>query len=186
MQRKTFAALALAGCAFSSSAAAAADNIYVGGNISRQSIESGSIDFNVVSVLAGYKFSDYWSLEARAGTGVSDDDSTFYTFEGENYQYHQEIEWQASINFRGAYSLTSDLSVFGIVGYTETEMGTSSRVDGSARYSGSYDITGVNYGAGLQYKISDKFSASLEYQFMPELYDDQDWDSLALGVQYHF
>lgn len=185
MQRKTFSALVLAGCVLFSSAAAAADNIYVGGNFSRQTIESGGIDFNVVSVLAGYKFSDYWSLEARAGTGVSDD-SRFYTYEGLKYQYQEEIDWQASLNVKGTYPLTSDLSVFGILGYSETEMGTSSRVDDSVRYSGSYNITGLNYGAGLQYKISDKFSASLEYQVMPELYDDQDWGSLALGVQYHF
>ncbi|QCZ92833.1 porin family protein [Salinimonas iocasae] len=185
MQRNTFAALVLAGCAFSSSVAVAADNIYLGGNISRQTIDVGGRDFNVFSVLAGYKFSDYWSLETRLGTGLSDYTES-YEFGGSSYLNKEEIDWQASVNIRGAYPVTHNLSVFGVVGYSETEIDRVSREDDSVRFSGSFeDTTGVSYGAGLNYHISDNISATLEYQVLPEL-SGFDWDSLALGVQYHF
>ncbi|MBD3586550.1 porin family protein [Salinimonas sp. HHU 13199] len=186
MQRNTFAALVFAGCAFSSSAVAAADNIYVGGNISRQTIDADGRDFNVVSIVGGYKFGEYWSFETRLGKGVSDysrDD----LFEGISQLYKEEIDWQISTNIRGAYPVTENLSVFALVGYSQTQREITSNSDVLDNYS--FETKGINYGAGLQYQLSEHISATLEYQIMPELevYNGEiDWDSLALGVQYHF
>ena len=50
--------------------------------------------------------------------------------------------------------------------------------------------SGFNYGAGLNYKISEAFSLFIDYQVLPDLTivsgTSSRWDSTNIGVNYSF
>jgi opacity protein-like surface antigen len=188
--------------------ACAKDSWYLGALYSVQKISSGvdvqnlpsKIDLEAVGLLAGYKFNQYFSLEARLAKGTSGYSDTVVYLEPtapETYR-NEDLDSQFSLLVRASYPIYQSFSLYGIAGYTESRIkitGVYTKIDyfnkfESVPYSNTTKDSGVSYGVGLNYQLTEEFNVFVDYQVLPD-YElgvnlSRDWESTTLGVSYSF
>lgn len=190
------------------SSACADDSWYLGALYSVQKISSGvdvqnlpsKIDFEAVGLLAGYKFNQYFSLEARLAKGTSGYSETFVYFDPtvpETYR-NEDLDSQFSLLVKASYPIYQSFSLYGIAGYTESKIkitGVYVKKDyfnmfETVPYSHSTKDSGFSYGVGLNYQLTEEVNIFVDYQVLPdyELGVDlsRDWGSTSLGISYFF
>lgn len=190
------------------SSACADDTWYLGALYSVQKISSGvnvqnlpsKIDLESVGLLAGYKFNQYFSLEARLAKGTSGYSETFVYLEPtapDTYR-NEDLDSQFSLLVKASYPIYQSFSLYGIAGYTESRIkitGVYTKIDyfnmfESVPYSHSTKDSGISYGVGLNYKLTEGVDIFVDYQILPD-YDlgvdlSRDWGNTTLGVSYSF
>lgn len=133
-----------------------------------------SADMPVVELSAGYKHNAALGLEARWGTGLSDDrdlgSSYFESEQEENAdlrQVEREIDQYTAIYYRP--ELTNDQArLYGLLGYAEVDaQATSVSVDDEGALStaqASHSVSGVSYGLGVGWYVDQRWNFNLEYR----------------------
>jgi opacity protein-like surface antigen len=188
--------------------ACADDSWYLGALYSVQKISSGvkaqnlpsKIDLEAVGLLAGYKFNQYFSLEARLAKGTSGYSDTFVHLEQiapETY-HNEDLDSQFSLLVKASYPIYQSFSFYGIAGYTESRIkitGVGVKRDyfnklENFSYSHSTKDSGFSYGVGLNYQLTEEVNVFVDYQVLPD-YDlgvdlSKDWGNTTLGVSYSF
>ena len=155
-------------------------------------------NFETVGVRVGYQFTEHFSLEARLAKGTSGYSSYHPSISAD---LGEDINWQRGLFAKASYPLSENLNIYALAGYSSTRLDVSSYI---MRYDqnnvlieeGPYyykkDNKGFSYGAGLNYQITERFSLFAEHQVLPD-YDfevtgkaNKNWQSLNVGVNYHF
>ncbi|MBQ4811071.1 hypothetical protein A7985_00990 [Pseudoalteromonas luteoviolacea] len=174
------------------------NGFYTGAFYNSQSISifSNDRDFKVAGFVGGYQFNKYFSVESRYGKGISGYDNSIFI---ESYDYKEDINYQISLSAKAAYYFTDDFKVYGMLGYTDTELKI-------ATVAGTYiddvfqgyraakiykDVSGLSYGIGISYAFNDQFAVFLDHQRLPDFDVGRPevsyrWDSTTLGVTYSF
>ncbi|KZX00017.1 hypothetical protein JL49_13965 [Pseudoalteromonas luteoviolacea] len=128
--------------------------------------------------------------------GISGYDNTTFL---ENYDYKEDINYQISLSAKAAYYFTDDFKVYGMLGYTDTELKIATvagiyidDVFQGHRAAKIYeDVSGLSYGIGISYALNGQFAVFLDHQRLPDFdvgrpEDSFRWDSTTLGVTYSF
>ncbi|MBU2892235.1 porin family protein [Colwellia sp. D2M02] len=177
-------------------------DFYVGVQYSNQNIESSS-DLSTAGVILGYQFNQYFSLETRLNMGVSEYSALCPCGEEDGYYvYKQKIDNQGSLLIKGTYPILNDFSIYALAGVIKTSYSLETQSQykiveenttvSEIRFQDTRDHSesGFTYGVGINYQISKKFSAFLDYQVLPDLavstLDSSNWNSASIGVNYTF
>lgn len=128
-----------------------------------------------VSLATGYRLSDHFAAEARAGAGLSDASSRF-----SGVPVDIELDSYYGFYAKGMLPLSDIFELFATVGY--------SYVDIKARAAGGSMVgsdNGFSYGLGGALKVS--YSASLQIEW-GRLLDSSGFgvDALAVGMRFSF
>lgn len=151
---KNIKAIASIGLLTMASTAAVAQP-YVGAGILDGSLEiADSIDVDLPSVFvkAGYGFSDLLAVEVRGGTGVKRDKHVA----GSNVNIELESFYSALVVVKAP--VNEQLTAYALAGGT--------RANFEAKAFGSTDDeseTGITYGVGADFKITESLSANAEW-----------------------
>jgi opacity protein-like surface antigen len=182
---------------------AQAHDWYFGALYSEQEVESNEFiignEYDSVGLIAGFQFNDYYAIEARFNTGISDESYEVVTADGIGLST-QSIDSQTSILLKASYPSNSKFKFYAIAGYAETEIeDTLTYVDQNFTRSstGTYTMDGFTYGIGGGLKISPQTSLFIEYQVLHDLdtafFSDgaafsssQKWDSVNFGLTHKF
>ena len=109
----------------------------------------------------GYDFSEYLGVEARAIR-------TNWEYEGGKLKH-------AGIFVKPMYLIDEDITLYGLVGYAKTSMGTKR----------NFSDTGLAYGVGIDYALNEDFGLFVDYEHL--LHDaPYDFDALSVGASYRF
>ncbi|KTF17526.1 porin family protein [Pseudoalteromonas sp. H103] len=174
--------------------------------------ESDSIQFTTLYGRFGYQFSRYFALEGRVGFGLNDESTPLngivytqnpqdgsLTSEPVQSQIDSSLDLQTSIFVKANYPISSRADVFLFGGYgrnklsynegdlrnlAESIIDTDSDVNTSLITEQNYDEGGVTYGTGIDYRLSQRWQISAEYQYFDT--DDGDIYALSLSVNYRF
>ena len=131
----------------------------VGGRV--KSTDCEDITYGFMAKI-GYDFSDYVGVEAR---GLR----TNWDYEGGKLKHLGAF-------VKPQYPISKDLNLYGLVGYAKTSFGTKR----------NFSDTGLAYGAGVDYSVSDDFGLFVDYERLLHDAGVYDLDALALGVSYNF
>ncbi len=131
-------------------------------------IISADDNLNAVTLVAGYKFCDYAAVEGRYSTSntgnvFSDYDTNYDTY---------------AIYAKPMYPVTSDIDVYALVGYANSDF---------------VDESGFSYGAGALYTIAENIEVFVDYTVLADDVTyvatkavDVKADAWTLGVNYRF
>ena len=139
-------------------------NWYVGAGLvagRTQNIDCEDITYGVMAK-AGYDFNEYVGVEAR---GLM----TNWEYEGSKIQH-------VGAFVKPQYPLSEDMNLYGLVGYGKT---TTSHVQ-------NVDETGLAYGAGAEYALSDDMNIFVDYERLIDKSNLPDLEALSLGVSFDF
>jgi opacity protein-like surface antigen len=152
---------------------------YFGINLSRGEYSEDGIseDFNPLAIIGkfGYCVHKNFAIEGRLGIGLTDD-------EKEVYGYDVSLELDSLIGFygKGILDLNERIQAYGLIGLTRAE-GT---VEASG-YSESDDDTGLSYGIGIDFELSNKIYVGLEYvSYLSK--SDFDLAAFSVGITKYF
>ncbi|MEL0633366.1 porin family protein [Pseudoalteromonas carrageenovora] len=174
--------------------------------------ESDSIQFTTLYGRFGYQFSRYFAIEGRVGFGLNDESTPLnglvYTQNPQDGSLSSEpikseidssLDLQTSIFVKANYPISSRADVFLFGGYgrnklsynegdlrnlAESIIDTDSDVNTSLITEQNYDEGGVTYGTGIDYRLSQRWQISAEYQYFDT--DGGDIYALNLSVNYRF
>ncbi|WP_199610224.1 porin family protein [Flocculibacter collagenilyticus] len=161
---------------------------YVGGAYSAQEISTN--DYKLLGASLGYQFNEHLALEMRALKGISGEQ-----FSGD---FSHKIKHQASLSLKGSYPLSSSVDIYGLVGWTTSEVRAAgyaiilvdeNNVTLVEPYVQTDTENGYSFGAGLEYKLNANISLYSEFQFLPDadhISNSENWKSISLGFNYHF
>jgi opacity protein-like surface antigen len=152
---------------------------YLGANYSMTNVgakDVGSVDdfdMDTVTISAGLYLLDFLAVEARAGTGVSDDTVDLIKAEiGVLYGLYARAELPLGM-----------FKPYVIAGYTAADLDSN---------FGDDDDSDLSYGAGVDLKFSEHLGLNLEYMLLME-FDTQlgsaggiDVESISLGAKFYF
>lgn len=168
-------------------------NFYVGGQYSKTTLKekesdfSASVDFGVLTALAGYKYNNYLAVEARLGTGIKDK-----SYSEDGYKETFGIDLQTMLIAKASYPLSNEFTVFGLAGYSKTEYGYKESGP-SYSFSETDSLSGLALGIGGEFKFANNFAVNLEYVMLPdETFRDGQYslklesNNLSLGINYYF
>ncbi|GGF63481.1 porin family protein [Alteromonas lipolytica] len=147
-------------------------SIYAGASAVYVDYSEGDIDMDLGAILGrvGTQLTDYVALEARLGTGVSDD--SLYGVELElNYMYG--LYAKAGFENNGFYPYV-------VLGYTKGEL--------EASYGGYHENASdsdLSYGAGIDYAFTDRVSGNIEYMSYLDK-DGYELNGFSAGFTYKF
>lgn len=155
-------------------------------------------NFEAVGLLIGYQFTEHFSLEARLAKGTSGHRRFSPSIPS---GLGEDINWQRGLFVKASYPISDDLNIYALAGYSSTRVDVLSYImrydeNGELFDEGPYNYTkdnkGFSYGAGLNYQITERFSLFAEHQVLPD-YDfevigkaNKNWQSLNVGISYHF
>ncbi|WP_028116572.1 porin family protein [Ferrimonas senticii] len=136
--------------------------------------EPHSVDFQSFSVFGGFELTDFLAAEFRAGVG---DDDTYIDVESKK---SEAIELNYYI---GAY-LKPQVKMDN--GFTPYVMFGVTRVQYDIPNEPSLDNeTGLSYGVGISYSITENIAIGLEFMSMLER-DEAELNSTSIGLSYTF
>ncbi len=144
---------------------AAAEGGYVGANLSFLDFSSSSgasADLVALSTRFGAEFNENLSGEFRVGFGVVDD-----TINGSTY----ELNTLFGIYIRGAAQISDTVKPYILLGASRGEVSSNGY---------SFTESDMSFGAGVDFKLSDRNSLNLEYMSLYDK-DGSDITALALG-----
>ncbi|MFT6330569.1 MAG: opacity protein-like surface antigen [Bermanella sp.] len=186
--------------------AAESNNWYIGGIYGEQvlyGIASDSYEFNSLGIIAGYQYSQYISLETRVSKGISGYEVNQFYEDIQLINYSADINYQASILIKASYPVTDAFYLYGIAGYSETNVdieNTEPDLDEDTlavisdlllgSFDRSFSESGLTYGMGLSYELNDKLNVFVDYQVFPGraslVGSSEDWNSINVGFSYGF
>jgi len=154
-----------------------AGSTYVGGQIAQANYDvSGAPDFEPTVIVAriGHFFVDNFAVEARLGTGLSDDTNRIF---GTNVSV--EIDYVFGVYGVGYLPLgDTPLSLYGLAGFTRGKATAS-----ALGVSESESDSDFSFGVGLQANFTPQVTGHVEYM---SYLDKSDYDVTALGVGINF
>lgn len=152
---------------------------YFGVNITRGEYSEDGIseDFNPVAVIGklGYCVHKNFAVEGRLGIGLMDDDKDI-----NGYDVSLELDSLIGVYGKGFLDVNEKIQIYGLIGLTRAE-GT---VEASG-YSESDDDTGLSFGIGIDFDLSNKTYIGLEYMSYLSK-SDFDLSAIAIGVTKYF
>lgn len=191
---KLIPTVVLAGSFFSAAVAAQTyDNgFYLGGHYGQHNVELKSdfanteVEFGVAGVNAGLQLTSFLALEARYAIGVEDKD-IFNNSDSVRYEMDRHMALMA----KGSVPLGDRFALFATAGYGETKYRFAYDIPG---LSGSRSSTesGLIYGAGATFHLTNRFSLVAEYNILPDLEDEDDGvvesdvSLMTVGLNYKF
>ncbi|NVK55147.1 MAG: porin family protein [Alteromonadaceae bacterium] len=177
----------------------AEDSWYAGALYNMQEVSIRGRDFNTAGVVAGYQYSQYFSLETRLLTGTSGYSSFYGTREEPRGNYTEDIDKQASLLLKASYPVFSSLNLYVLTGYTYSDyeisgLGQTNDSEGNITGDFPFNITrsesGISYGVGLDYQLNENFRVFIDYQALPDFEPGSNvsnsWKSTTIGVSYLF
>lgn len=177
------------------------EDLYLGGSYSAQQYSGNLTDRNLQTLgfTLGYKFNEYLAVETRLNRGVSGY-ASFYDLPGSTIgDYREQLGWQSIIAVKGSYPIVSNLSVYGLVGYSKSEL----EIDLLSAYADpqsgqtthtparlSVTENGVAYGLGFKLQTGKNMDIYLDYQRLPDFNPMNSisfsWKAVTLGANYYF
>jgi len=131
----------------------------------------------------GYFATDYFSLEARLGKGVTEGD----TDGPANMTVTTKVDYLYGIYGVGHLPLADRFSLYALVGYTGVETKAEEDFLGT---SGKVDDSGFSYGVGAQVEVTPTIAGSLEYMsYLNDESGDQysyDVTAVSAGLDFRF
>jgi len=153
------------------------------------------VDLGGIHAHAGYDFNAYFGIEGEIIFGVSDDSISLdaddvadlgvedIPEDFESIDLSVELNTLYGIYARGIWPVSERFDVFGRIGLVQAE------IEGSASYEGesiseSVDDSGVAYGVGAAFDLTDNFYLRADYT----RYDigDTDTDGFVFGTGFRF
>lgn len=159
-----------------------ADGLYVGIAYSHMSHDldfqdrstNVELDYHGIMINLGYKFNPYIAVEGRYNGSLDDNDQDDYT------ESSDITVW--SLFVKPMYPLAPEMDIYGLVGYSLTEVDNDFEIT-------SMDEGSFSWGAGGSYAMTEDFSLFAEYtQFYNDTLNGFDHviDSFNIGVFYTF
>jgi len=139
-------------------------NWYVGAGLvagRTKNIDCEDITYGLMAKV-GYDFNEYVGVEARGLV-------TNWEYEGSKIKH-------VGAFVKPQYPLSEDINLYGLVGYGKT---TTSHVQ-------NVDETGLAYGAGAEYALSDDMNMFVDYERLIDKSNLPDLEALSLGVSFDF
>ncbi len=175
-------------------------NWYIGTHHSEQKITSTpDREFNTLGIIAGYQYNQYLALETRFSGGTSGYSHPFNVNKLPNAKYKEEIDTQKAILFKASYPIGHGFNIYALAGITKskyeiTTTNSYTTIEGNTTttypYIYKHSESGINYGIGLNYQLSESFNFFIDFQTLPRLKIDSressTWKSTSLGVNYTF
>lgn len=172
--------------------------------------ESDSIQFTTLYGRFGYQFSRYFALEGRIGFGLNDESTPLngivYTQNPQDGSLSSEfikseidssLDLQTSIFVKANYPISSRADVFLFGGYGRNKLSynegdlknlaesiTGTDTNSTLITEQNYDEGGVTYGTGVDFRLTQRWQLSAEYQYFDA--DQGDIYALNLSVIYRF
>lgn len=174
------------------------DNWYVGSLYTEQKISLSPVsrDFNTAGIIVGYQYNNYMAVETRFSKGTSG--NTFNVslggFPAESFD--TDINYQTSLLIKVSYPLTDRFGIYATSGYSKTKIDQNGTFDSgdiltdvnTAKHS--YTESGLIYGLGFDYKVSNSVRFFIDYnilsEFNPNPAISADWKSINIGFNYAF
>ena len=173
MKKINLAALLFTGVLSTSVMAASEPGFYLGGSFGTASIDAEYFeDPSVAGLTIGYDFGNNWSMEFQTLSGEADLDFSSSTLSGEH-----TLDTTA---LYGVWRSEGDLYFKGKVGFLKETIDTTVS-SGSLSSSSSTDDSGLSYGIGAGYRITDNVIVEAEYTII-----EADVSALTLGLAYKF
>lgn len=154
--------------------AAHAEGLYAGALLTRTTVsfDSGA-DFNPTTIGAklGMSINKNFAVEARLGTGLSDDSISGFDIKVDNF---------AGVYAKGILPVSDVASVYGLLGYTQGKL--------KAEFAGQSDSdsdSDISYGIGAEFAVSANTSVGVEWARLFKG-DGYKVDGLSLGVSFKF
>jgi opacity protein-like surface antigen len=142
-----------------------ADNsrgFYLGLGGSRIEILQDGLDdtspIKAAEILAGYKYNDALGLEIRYGSGQTKAERNPTNLAAKGILTH-DVESYSSIYYRPEL-VNDEAKLYALLGYTQIDVST---VVGAAAPV-AVSKSGVSYGIGVSFVMSEKFNLSIEYK----------------------
>ena len=140
-------------------------------------VEEGQDRLGNITLQAGYNFNEYFAIEGRYSTTVTDEDAV------------EMNGW--SIFAKPQYPGTNGVSIYGLLGYGGVTL------DGNANgfpYTADVDDTGFQWGIGVDYKMFDNMTVFVDYTSLASKMDglyyngatEVDVDAITVGINYQF
>lgn len=160
----------------SATANAQRGGLYLGGDISQIQYKEPGFDAIkplAIGFAAGHRFNPNFALEARIGTGISDD-----SVRVDDFDIKAKIDNYVGLYGKAIMPLNYLVELYGLVGYTHARL--------EARAFGQSQITSDNdfsYGLGAAFEIAYNMSIEIEWA---RLFDSSDYetDSIRLGIRF--
>ena len=135
------------------SGTAAAEQFYVGANITQMNFDEGDFEAKPAnaSINAGYVLGQGVSAELRLGDSIASDDLN-------NVDAELEFKETVGLFVRAAVPETTTITPYALVGYSSINLGLSSSTDEAEERD--HDIS---YGFGVEYKATSDLSVGLEW-----------------------
>jgi opacity protein-like surface antigen len=178
---------------FISSTVAAAETFYVGAQYNQLTVEetarNATETLGTVSVLGGYQFNPFWSVEFRQHLEVNE--QTPLPVLG---AYQMQITSQQSVLLKGTYPLNEQFSLYGLIGVGSTKFDFTSLTNAPipSGITANHHNNGLAVGFGAEYQLTPALSATLEYMqhrdlvFQGSQYNKLSLNGIALGLNYRF
>jgi len=154
--------------------AAHAEGLYAGPLLTRATVSfdaGGDANPTTVGALLGMSINKNFAIEARLGTGLSDDSISGVDIKVDNF---------AGIYAKGILPVSNAASVYGLLGYTQGKIKAE-----FAGQSASDSDSDVSYGIGAEFAVSGTTSVGVEWaRFFKG--DNYKVDGLSLAVSFKF
>jgi opacity protein-like surface antigen len=154
--------------------AAHAEGLYAGALLTRTTVSidgAGDVNPTTIGAKLGMSINKNFAVEARLGTGLSDDSIVGVDVKVDNF---------AGIYAKGILPLSDVASVYGLLGYTQGKL--KFEVPGQSESDSDSDIS---YGLGADFAISATTSVGVEWARLFKS-DDFKVDGLSVGVSFKF
>jgi len=177
------------------------EKLYLGGSYSTQDYagELKGRKLQALGLTVGYQLNDYFALESRFNRGVSGY-ASFYDLPGSSIgDYREQLGWQSLLAVKASYPVISNLSVYGLLGYSNSDLKVDLLSASTDSQSGqkiqtparlNFTENGVAYGLGFKLQTGKQMDIYLDYQQLPDFKPmnsvASSWKVVTLGANYYF
>lgn len=150
---------------------------YIGGNYLYLDYSEGEIDVDLGALYlrGGFQFNEWAAVEARIGTGISDDSVDFYGWDAD-----VEVNEIYGGYFVAGIPNSSMFYPYAVVGYTQGELEIN--VAGLSESDSDGDFS---YGLGLDLRFTDSLAGNIEFMRYMDI-DGGELDGFSAGIKYSF
>jgi len=175
------------------------DSWYLGTLYNSQDVSRHFDDYSTAGVFAGYKYNQYFSLEARVAKGASGFSSFYGTPEERKGRFKEGVDTQSSLSLKVSYPIFESFNIYALAGFINTSLKTegigqfndeNGNITGDFHYKLKRSDSGFSYGLGIAYQFNPQFGIFFDYQVLPDFefssYESRNWKSKTIGFSYHF
>lgn len=151
---------------------------YLGAGYNFFDTEIGGVEFDnsTVDLRVGTFLTPNFAIEGRFGIGVTDDSMGVTGVASVS----SEIDNYYGVYLRGQFPINNQISIYGLLGYANTEWNLSASIPGLA-VRGSFDDSDLSWGLGASFALNQSSSVGAEYL---SLYDDGGFEVSGFGVNF--